>query len=168
MSKSGPGRVEKITFQLWQGNLADAQLGRGAIQRIAYHGMLQCIEVYTDLMRPPGGGLDVEEGGVSDICEGTPVRARVAGIRDGRSAPGLSLCGHARAVNGIASNRERDASALFLQDSLHQRNVGFLYRALAERFSQLGVGRIVLGHQNYSRRLFVQTMHDSRPQGIAA
>src|SRR5207249_4169737 len=84
-----------------------------------------------------------------------PVRARRAGIRDRRSAPGFSSRGHARAMDGIAPNGQLNAADAFLQNALYQSKVGFFHFALLERFPELGVCGVVLGDQDDSRSLFI-------------
>src|SRR5436309_5238084 len=119
-------------------------------------------------MCPSGVELDLDQRSVGDVCEGAPVRARRAGIRDRRSAPGFSSRGHARAMDGIAPNGQLNAADAFLQNALYQSKVGFFHFALLERFPELGVCGVVLGDQYDSRSLFIETMHDSGAQPIAA
>src|SRR5256884_1392417 len=109
-------------------------------------------------MCPSGVELDLDQRSVGDVCEGAPVRARRAGIRDRRSAPGFSSRGHARAMDGIAPNGQLNAADAFLQNALYQSKVGFFHFALLERFPELGVCGVVLGDQDDSRSLFIETM----------
>src|SRR2546429_5648019 len=78
--------------------------------------------------------------------------------RDRRSAPGFSSRGHARAMDGIAPNGQLNAADAFLQNALYQSKVGFFHFALLERFPELGVCGVVLGDQDDSRSLFIETM----------
>src|SRR6516225_7896353 len=153
--------------QLCQRHLAHAPFGRCSIDRVANHGVFQGGEVHTNLVRPPGVELDLDERSVVDVCEGAPVRARRAEVRDGRSAPGFSRGGHARAMDGIAPDGELDPADLFFETALYESKVGLSYLALLERFPELGVCGVVLGDQDDSRSLLVEAMHDSRAQPIA-
>src|SRR5437016_11594372 len=80
-------------------------------------------------MCPSGVELDLDQRSVGDVCEGAPVRARRAGIRDRRSAPGFSSRGHARAMDGIAPNGQLNAADAFLQNAPYQSKVGFFHRS---------------------------------------
>ncbi len=71
-------------------------------------------------------------------------------------------------MDKIAPDGQFDAAGLFLQNALHQGQISFLYGALLERFSELGVRRIVLGHEDHAGSVFVEAMHDSGAQRIAA
>ena len=119
-------------------------------------------------MRPPSVELDLDQRGVASVRENAPVRARVARIRGSRSAPGFARRCHARAMDGIAANGELDGTSFFCQGSLHQREIGFLYCALLECFAKLRVSSIVLGDENHAGSFFVESVHDSGTQRIAA
>jgi hypothetical protein len=161
------GGVQKVAVQFRQRRLADAQVRRRSVKRIAHHGMLQRGKVHADLMRAASVELDLDERGAAEDGEGAPIRARGARIRDGCAAPGFFRRGHARAVNGVAADGQLDPARFFLEDSLHQGEVCFLHGALLEGFTELGMRRVVLGGQNHTGSFFVEPMYDSRAQRMA-
>src|SRR5262249_27042045 len=121
-----------------------------------------------NLMRPPSVELDFGECGAVELRESTPVRARVARIRGRGSAPGFSRRGHARAMDGIAPDGEINAACFFLQNALDQSQIGFFPDALLEGFAEFGVRSVIFRDQDDAGGSFVEAMHDSGPQRIAA
>src|SRR5713226_8486945 len=128
--------------------------------------MLQRREVHSNLMRAPGVELDFHQRRAVDLCEGTPVRARFARMRDVRAVPRFALCRHARAMDGVAPDGQLDSAALLSENALHERDIRFLDGPLAKSLAKFRVRRVVLGDQDHARGFLVQAMNDSRPQWI--
>src|SRR5215472_13543127 len=106
--------------------------------------------------------LDLDERGVFDVREYAPVRAGLAGIRDGCSAPGFLRRGHARSMDGVAANGQFDGAGFFFQNALHKSDVLFFHGMLLKGFTKPCVRGVVLGDEDDSGSLFVETMYDSR------
>jgi len=154
--------VKKIAAERGQSDLADLQLGGCAIKRVAYDGMMKGGEVHADLVRAAGVKLDFDERGGVDASKGAPVRAGFAGVSEDDAAAG----GHADAAFRITADGQIDAAMLSLQKALHQGDVGFLNGALAEGFTELGVGLVIFRYQDYAGGIFVEAMDDSGAQGV--
>ena len=89
--------------------LADAQLRRRAVERVANDRMMQRGKVHADLMRAAGVELDFDERGGVDAGEDAPVGAGFAGVGEG----GAAARGHADAALGVAADGEIDAAVVF-------------------------------------------------------
>ena len=122
--------VKKIPAERRQRTPADMQLAGGAIKRIAHDRMAQRGKMDADLVRAAGVDLHFEERGRSDASQHSPVGARFPGIGQRGGPAG----GHAGAAIRVAGDGKFDAAAIFCQQSLHQRDVGFLNAAFAKGF----------------------------------
>src|SRR5579864_3308092 len=88
-------------------------------------------------------------------------------VRDGltpRSALTRTARGHARATNHIAADSGVDGPFCHLGPAVNQRGVRFLNFAAGKLLCELSVSQIRFGYQNKPAGLFVQAMHNPRPQ----
>ena len=71
---------------------------------------------------------------------------------------------HARAAAQIARNRKIDGACLAFDLPVQQRDVGFLHKPLLEILHELAMSFVRARHDNCPRGVFVEPMHDARPQ----
>src|SRR5437588_4909248 len=74
---------------------------------------------------------------------------------------------HAMATAAVASNRSVNGPLVALGPAMYQRDIFFLQRARRKLLRQLAMRFIALGDDDEAAGVFVQSVHDSRPQ-IAA
>src|SRR6267154_4053246 len=156
--------VQEIAAQGSQRALADLELRRRTVERVANNWMSQRGEMHANLVRASGVKLNFGEGCVVDAREGAPIGARFAGVAQHDAA----ACGHARAISRVACYGQVDTAAGFLEMTLDEREVRLLYFALAKRFAKLRVRGIVFRHQDDARSAFVQAMYDAGAKRVAA
>src|SRR6267154_3367737 len=118
--------VQEIAAQGSQRVLADLELRRRTVERVANNWMSQRGEMHANLVRASGVKLDFGECCVVDVRDGAPVGARFAGVAQHDTAAG----GHARAISGVAGYGQLDTAAGFLEMAFEERQVGLLHFAL--------------------------------------
>src|SRR6266403_626254 len=118
--------VQEIAAQGSQRALANLELRRRTVERVAHNWMSQRGEMHANLVRAAGVKLNFGEGCVVDACDGAPIGARFAGIAQHDAAAG----GHPRAISGVARYGELDMAAVFLEMAFEERQVGLLHFAL--------------------------------------
>lgn len=161
--------MKKLPSESRQFGVAHIKFRRGAIERVSDKRMLHCGEVHTDLMRSTCVELDLEQSRGSKSGEFAPLGASLAHAATLIAmvlARLLSECFHARAVDGIAANRQLDFASLVFELAFDQGYIGFFYGAGAKRFSQFSVGIVVFCDDDEAGGLFIKTVHDSRAQRI--
>ena len=84
-------------------------------------------------------------------------------MRD-RLPPAGQPCGHSNSPHRIAAYVFGDRSPLRLNPSVHQGHISLLHFATSKLCRQLAMRLIILGHHDQSAGLFVETMHNARPQ----
>src|SRR6266404_2115794 len=161
--------MKKLPSESRQFGVAHIKFRRGAIERVSDKRMLHCGEVHTDLMRSTCVELDLEQSRGSKSGEFAPLgasRAHAATLIAMVLARLLSECFHARAVDGIAANRQLDFASSVFELAFDERDVGFFYGAGAKRFGQFSVGIVVFCDDDEAGGLFIKTVHDSGAQSI--
>src|SRR5882762_5089573 len=156
--------VQEIAAQGSQRALADLELRRCTVERVANNWMSQRGEMHANLVRASGVKLNFGEGCIVDARDGAPIGARFAGVAQHDAAASA----HPRAISGVARYGQLDTAAGFLEMAFEERQVGLLHLALPKGFAKFRVRGIVFRYQNDTRRAFVETMHDARTKGIAA
>src|SRR5882762_6237982 len=156
--------VQEIAAQGSQRALADLELRRSTVERVAHNWMPQRREMHANLVRASGVKLNFCEGCVVDARDSAPIGARFAGVAEHDAAAG----DHARAISGVARDGQLDTAAGFFEMAFEERQVGLLHLALPKGFAKFRVRGIVFRYQDDARSAFVETMHDARTKGIAA
>jgi hypothetical protein len=128
--------------------------GRGAIELIAYHWMLDARQVHADLMRSAGSDLHFEQSQFLESLEHSILGARGSTARQ--------LGRHPGPARWIAGNGRGDASAFRFHTAVHQREVSLLDGAAGELRRQVAVGGIRTRHQNDTTGKAIQTVDDAR------
>ena len=132
MRKAEPGSVKKLTAKIGKLDFADEEMRRSAIKSVSNQRMLDCGEMYSDLMRAAGIELDVEECGDREVGQCVPVGAGFAHLacvaamgRLGRNYETF----HASAIERVAADRKCDAAGTLFKFSFRESDVIFPYRA---------------------------------------
>lgn len=169
MGKAQFRGMEKLPMGSRYFGITQIKLTRGAIERVPDKRMLHSGEVHTDLMRSAGVGLDLEQRYRAKFGELVPFGAGLAAPDTCNSAPlagCISECFHARSVPRITADWQVDSAGVTFKFALGERKVSFFYGAGAKRFRQSGVGIVVFCDDDQAGGLFVETVHDSRPECI--
>ena len=156
MRKHDARRMQKISRQRLERPAPGMWRLRRAIKRIAHHGVSQCRKMDADLVRAPGVQVHFHQRVTLQPRQHAPVRARGAAVAPPRS--------HARAMVQIARDRQADGPRVLLQPAMHQRQVSFLYLPCRELPAQCGVHGVIPRHHQHPRSIFIQAVHDARPQ----
>src|SRR5712672_1927541 len=118
--------VQEIAAQGWKCTLADLELRRSTVERVAHDWMPQRGEMHANLVRASGVKLNFGECCVVDVRDGAPVGARFAGVAQHDTAAGS----HPRAISGVARYGQLDTAAGFFEMAFEERQVGLLHFAL--------------------------------------
>src|SRR5712675_379215 len=145
--------VQEIAAQGSQRALADLELRRSTVERVAHNWMSQGGEMHANLVRASGVKLNFGECCVVDARDGAPIGARFAGVAQHDAA----ACGHSRAISGVARYGQLDMAAGFLEMAFEEPEVGLLHFALPKGFAEFRVRGIVFRYQNDTRSAFVET-----------
>src|SRR6266702_3103916 len=110
--------------------VAGSQFARGAVKRVAHHGMAQRSEMHANLVSP--SGID-------------PPLHRV--MRYGFASARAASC-HSRAADAVAADAAGNHSAVLFNPSVDERDVGLLHLTPGKLHCQLAMRFIVFGYQN--------------------
>src|SRR5579883_2773467 len=135
-------------------------LRRSPVHRVPHHRVSQRRQVHPDLVRPPRIDLHLEQ---RELPKPRFHPSHDPVMRD-RFPPARSPRRHAHPPHAVPADALADRPPLRLHPSVHQRHIRLLYLALGELRCQLAVRLVVLRHHHQPAGLFVQPMHDPRPQ----
>src|SRR5262245_4584955 len=135
MRESESCRMKELAAERGHARFADTEVRGSSIQCISNQRMLQRGEVHSNLMRPSGMQLDLEQRRGAEFQQLPPIRQSFT--RRGRqvfsSLPCRSShCFHPRAANRVAANREADSSAALFEFAFGEGDVGLLHGPRAE------------------------------------
>src|SRR6266536_4462133 len=122
--------------------------------------MSQRRDVYPNLMGPSGGDFYFEQRELPEVRLNPLLHFVTA---DGL-APAAAPCGHACPANCIALNGTADCAAVVFQPSMDECNVGLFYAPTSKLRRQCAMDHIILRYDKQAASIFVQAMHDARPQ----
>ncbi len=135
--------------------------GGRAVERVADNRMPERRHVDADLVG--SSGLDAH-GYQRETAEGRLDAAEHPIVADS-SATIVAACCHPRAADRIAGDGGIYGSAFGGNCAVDQSDVGLLHLATGEHIGQLGMGLVMLGHQQQTAGLLVEPMHDAGTEG---
>ena len=118
-------------------------------------------QMHADLVGAAGFGTALEEREVSRRFQHAPCGLGLAG-------PGAAADGHALAVHGVAGDGAVHGTGRGAGAAADHGEVSFFRGALGELPGERGVGGIVFRDQDATAGVLVETVDDSRSQGVAA
>ena len=148
--------VEEEAAELFDGafdlGVGDSVVAAFIISGVADDGVIDRGEVDSDLVRPAGLDVDVEQCEFLEPLTHFPDRQCVSAI-----------CGdgHLRPVPAVAGDGPIDGAFAFPRAAVDESDVGFFYCAVAELFGEGIVSLVVLGNEDESGCVFVEPVDDA-------
>src|SRR2546429_803310 len=126
--------------------VAGSQFARGAVKRVAHHGMAQRSEMHANLVSPSGIDPQFELRELAKFGIDPPLH-RV--MRYGFATSRAASC-HSRTADAIAADAAGNRAPVPVHPSVDERDVGLLYPAPCKFRGRISLRVIVFGDQHYA------------------